>query len=88
MRLKHQWWNGLVAAMLGGLVGVTVAGAAGEQFIPLLTIREGIQRFAGIAVAGWLHRLSDSSQRARWGHQRGAISLGRVRDRHGYPPRH
>ena len=51
MRLKHQWWNGLVAAMLGGLVGVTVAGAAGEQFIPLLTIREGIQRFAGIAVA-------------------------------------
>ena len=23
MRLTHQWWSGLVAAVLGGLVGVT-----------------------------------------------------------------
>src|SRR5215831_4055786 len=40
MRMQ-QWWSGLVAAMLGGLVGVTLAGAAGEQFLPLLSIREG-----------------------------------------------
>jgi branched-chain amino acid transport system substrate-binding protein len=43
MRWQHQWWNGLVAAVLGGLVGVTVV-AAGEQFIPLLVTREGGQR--------------------------------------------
>ncbi len=35
MRLKGQWWSILVAAVLGGLGGVTVA-AAGEQFIPIL----------------------------------------------------
>ena len=29
MRLKHQWWNVLVAAVLGGLVGVTAVLAAG-----------------------------------------------------------
>ena len=51
MRLKHQWWSRLVAAMLGGLVGVTTGAAAGEQFLPMLTIREGVQRFAGIPVA-------------------------------------
>src|SRR5215475_10990813 len=50
MRLKHLWGSGLVVAVLGGLVGVTVA-AAGAQFIPVLTIREGAQRFVGIPVA-------------------------------------
>ena len=43
MRLKRQWWSGLVAAVLGGLVGVTAV-AAGEQFIPVLTTREGANR--------------------------------------------
>jgi branched-chain amino acid transport system substrate-binding protein len=51
MRIQHRWWSGLVAAMLGGLVGVTAVAAAGEQFIPVLTIREGAQRFIGIPVA-------------------------------------
>ena len=43
MRLKQQWWSGLVAAVLVGLVGVTAA-AAGEQFIPVLVVREGAVR--------------------------------------------
>src|ERR1051326_5380651 len=43
MRLKHQWWSGLVAAVLGGLVGVTIV-AAGEQFLPVLNAREGAMR--------------------------------------------
>ena len=51
MRLQSHWWRGLVAAVLGGLVGVTAVAAAGKQFLPLLTIREGVQRFAGIPVA-------------------------------------
>ena len=46
MRVKHQWWSGLVAAVLGGLVGVTVV-AAGEQFLPVLARREGALRFWG-----------------------------------------
>ena len=42
MRLQHQWWSVLVAAVLSGLVGVTaVLTAGGEQFIPLLVTREG-----------------------------------------------
>jgi len=41
MRLQHQWWSGLVAAVLGGLVGVTAVAAEGERFIPLLITREG-----------------------------------------------
>src|SRR5512134_3798041 len=40
MRLTYQWWRGLVAAVLGGLISVTVV-AAGEQFLPVLSIREG-----------------------------------------------
>jgi branched-chain amino acid transport system substrate-binding protein len=44
MRLKHQWWSVLVAAVLSGLVGVTAV-AAGEQFLPVLGVREGGQRF-------------------------------------------
>jgi branched-chain amino acid transport system substrate-binding protein len=48
MRLKHQWWSVLVAAVLAGLVGVTAAVAAGEQFLPVLSIREGALRGVGI----------------------------------------
>jgi branched-chain amino acid transport system substrate-binding protein len=46
MRLQHRWRSGLVAAVLGGLVSVTAV--AGEQFIPVLSYREGAQRFTGI----------------------------------------
>jgi branched-chain amino acid transport system substrate-binding protein len=44
MRLKHQWWSELVAAVLGGLVGVTAGAAAGAQFLPVLGVREGALR--------------------------------------------
>jgi branched-chain amino acid transport system substrate-binding protein len=44
MHLQHQWWSGLVAAVLSGLVGVTAVAAAGAQFIPLLVTREGSER--------------------------------------------
>jgi branched-chain amino acid transport system substrate-binding protein len=43
MRVQHQWWSGLLAAVLSGLVGVTAV-TAGEQFIPLLVTREGGNR--------------------------------------------
>src|SRR5437899_461294 len=45
MRLKHQWWSGLVAAVLGGLVSVTAVAATGAQFLPVLGVREGALRF-------------------------------------------
>jgi branched-chain amino acid transport system substrate-binding protein len=51
MRVQRLWWSGLVAAVLGGLVGVTVAGAAGEQFLPILSMREGAVRSTGIPLA-------------------------------------
>src|SRR5258708_5432385 len=44
MRLQHQWWSGLVAAVLGGLVGVTAVAAAGAQVLPLLGAPEGALR--------------------------------------------
>jgi branched-chain amino acid transport system substrate-binding protein len=47
MRLKQRWWSGLVAAVLGGLVGVTAA-VAGAQFIPVLGVREGALKALGI----------------------------------------
>src|SRR5262245_14851737 len=40
MRLQHQWGSVLMAAVLGGLVGVTTV-TAGEQFLPVLGVREG-----------------------------------------------
>src|SRR3989442_11350889 len=49
MRLKQQWWSVLVAAMLGGLAGVTAV-VAGEQFIPVLAVREGAVRSLGIPI--------------------------------------
>jgi branched-chain amino acid transport system substrate-binding protein len=51
MRLQLLWWSGLVAAGLGGLVGMTAVAAAGAQFIPVLSIREGALRFSNIPVA-------------------------------------
>ena len=34
MRLQHQWWSVLVAAVLGGLVGVTAVGRRANSFSP------------------------------------------------------
>ena len=51
MRLQHQWWSGLVAAVLGGLVSVTAVAAAGEQFLPVLSVREGAMRAQQIPLA-------------------------------------
>ena len=54
MHLQSQWWSGLVAAVLGGLVAVTAVAAAGEQFLPVLGYRE-VSRFGGskrVAGAG------------------------------------
>src|SRR5215475_11155782 len=48
---KHQWWSVLVAAVLGGLVGVTAVAAAGAQFLPVLGVREGANRFFQIPLA-------------------------------------
>ena len=50
MRRQQFWWSVLVAAVLGGLVGVTVV-AADEQFLPILGYREGAVRFLGISRA-------------------------------------
>ena len=51
MHLKRQWWRGLVAVVLVGLVGVTAVAAAGAQFLPVLGVREGGQRFVMIPRA-------------------------------------
>jgi branched-chain amino acid transport system substrate-binding protein len=51
MRLKQPWWSVLVAVVLGGLVGVTAVAAAGEQFLPVLGVREGAQRSLQIPLA-------------------------------------
>jgi branched-chain amino acid transport system substrate-binding protein len=51
MRIQRRWWSGLVAAMLGGLAGVTAVAAAGEQFLPVLSTREGALRFQLIPMA-------------------------------------
>ena len=50
MRWQQQWCGMLVAAVLSGLVSVTVVAAA-EQFLPVLSIREGALRFLGIPQA-------------------------------------
>src|SRR5207249_2453874 len=36
MRWQHQWWSVLVAAVLGGLVGMTAVVAAGGQVLAIL----------------------------------------------------
>jgi branched-chain amino acid transport system substrate-binding protein len=48
--MQHQWWRGLVAAVLGGLMGVTAV-AAGGQFLPVLSTREGSHRSFQIPLA-------------------------------------
>ena len=51
MRCQQQGWSVLLAAVLMGLVGVTALAAAGEQFLPVLSIREGAGRSVGIPQA-------------------------------------
>ena len=51
MRWKQPWWSVLVAAVLGGLVGVTAVAAPGEQFLPVLVTREGALRAVQIPFA-------------------------------------
>ena len=51
MRLQHLWWSVLVAAVLGGLVGVTAVAAGSAQFLPILGVREGALRSLQIPLA-------------------------------------
>ena len=51
MRGAPQWWSGLVATVLSGLVGVTAVAAAGAQFLPVLSVREGALKPIGIPLA-------------------------------------
>ena len=51
MHLQRQWWSVLAAAVLSGLVGVTAVAAAGAQFLPILGVREGANRFIQILFA-------------------------------------
>jgi len=51
MCLQRRWWSMLVVAVLGGLVSVTAVAAAGAQFLPVLSTREGAARFSGIPAA-------------------------------------
>ena len=64
MRLQHWWWNGLMAAVLGGWVTVTAVAAGGEQFLPVLSIRQGALRFLGIPLAnGYIDYLTLLNER-------------------------
>jgi branched-chain amino acid transport system substrate-binding protein len=59
MRLKPQGWSVLLATGIVGLVGVMAVAAAGEQFIPILAVREGALRAVGIPRAdGYLAYLT------------------------------
>jgi branched-chain amino acid transport system substrate-binding protein len=51
MRCQQPWWSGLVAAVLGALVGVTVVAATDAQFLPVLSYREGAARFVQVPQA-------------------------------------
>src|SRR5262245_8499005 len=64
MRLKHQWVSRLGAAVLGGLVGVTVVAAAGEQFLPILGTREGALKSIQLSLAnGYIDYLTFLNER-------------------------
>ena len=64
MRVQHWWWSGLVTVMLVGQVGVTAAVAAGEQFLPVLSRREGINRSTGIPLTdGYIAYLTFLNER-------------------------
>ena len=63
MCVRHQWWSGFVAAVFVGLVGTTVV-AAGAQFLPVLSTREGATRFVQIPMAnGYIDYLTLLNER-------------------------
>ena len=63
MHLKYPWWS-VLAAVLGGLVGVTAVVAAGAQFLPILSAREGATRFVAIPLAnGYIDYLTLLNER-------------------------
>jgi branched-chain amino acid transport system substrate-binding protein len=63
MHLQHQWGSVLVAAVLGGLVSVTAV-VAGEQFLPVLGVREGAARSTVIPITnGFLDYLTLLNER-------------------------
>jgi len=51
MYLQRLWCSGLVAAVVSGLVSVTAVAVAGEQIIPVLSMREGALKSLGIPFA-------------------------------------
>ena len=64
MRWQQLWWNGLVAAVLSGLVDVTAVAAAGAQFLPVLGAREGALRSLQIPlVNGYIDYLTLLNER-------------------------
>jgi branched-chain amino acid transport system substrate-binding protein len=64
MRLKPHSWSMLLATGIVGLVGLTAVAAAGEQFLPILSSRQGGQRFVGIPIAnGYIDYLTLLNER-------------------------
>jgi branched-chain amino acid transport system substrate-binding protein len=64
MRLKPHGWSMLLATGIVGLVSVTAVAAAGEQFLPVLSIRQGALRFLGIPLAnGYIDYLTLLNER-------------------------
>jgi branched-chain amino acid transport system substrate-binding protein len=62
MRCQQPWWSGLMATVLGVLVSVTAV-AAGEQFIPVLSVREGALRDAQTVTDGFIAYLTLLNER-------------------------
>ena len=73
MRQRQQWWSVLVVAVLVRLVGVTAVAAAGEQFIPLLVVREGALRSTQIprsdGIIAYLTLLRSEEHTSGWTHR-------------------
>jgi branched-chain amino acid transport system substrate-binding protein len=62
MRLQQPWWGVFLAAVLTGLAGMTAV--AGEQFLPVLSVREGGQRFVfGPRADGYIAYLTLLNER-------------------------
>ena len=81
MHLQRQWWIRLVAAVLGGLVGATTVGAAGEQFLPVLGVREGaLKAFQTPMANGFIDYVTLLNVRDG-GINGVTLVLGRVRNR-------
>jgi branched-chain amino acid transport system substrate-binding protein len=60
---RHPWWSGLVAAVLVGLAGVTAGAAAGAQFLPVLSVREGGLRDSQTMIDGFIAYLTLLNER-------------------------